>query len=1217
METNSVESFIINEKRDEINDEIDFIIGSRSVDKDQVEFLLKLIGKSYRDSIWVHENVLKKHHDGRRLIGMYRKQMPPQFDAKNIYDPSYNEIDRIVYRENQKYLVKWKNLPFTQLTWEENIDFYSLQLFESRIQAKHPKINRLAPKNHKKLNYIVNDSTMDCKLDNNQTITTNVFIDHYNQQSNVNIDSMHGIFSPISFLALCEKLYRECDEYGPFLILSPLDNILKIYQLVSTHPFLTTLCYYGHLENLEIINKHAFSSGNEFMFQIMITTPEIFSQPDHKLHLLDWTSALVFKTSSMSIPEGYLKSSNIICVHSEPLQNFAKTTNHLLGVLQKVDGCISSQDILRIRSSIKDYSKEEDDSNEIQVSYQLSYIECDLSEKQKKMIKLMITSNYPYPHNIKECLCRMCTHPYLIPNIEYQSNMNLIDVSTKMSVLMKLCKKGYDNNEHIVVVSQYEKMLDMIEDLFYSMRISFSRQNDGSRIILINSNYEDSFHQIGNPSKILVLDGNENLFTKYGDVYRLICSSCAEHQWKELDNDTILNLITFRAFERTVHLECDGIYLRSKPRPLQKFIIDHVSKTNVFMSKLYSNLSDSYHSQQYLENTQLSIRLRNQVFRLLRNFGWGCWQLFEPYLPLRLNSNIIRRISVSLLSYSLNFIENPEDFKIIQDILVDEVDYNSYIIFDDDFSNMVKNQATSFLSMVQNLYIVHIYTKSSSFKIPTIAIPRAAAQQTPWWNDESDMALILGIKEFGYGYIDMFPFSRDDRVVKIINTQSYLSIYNRAKILFDEIRKNTSLNDSMMELFLSPQHRGLISEGDLYKLYNRLMNYGHALNENGERDYSKTCDSIGIIGLNDQILTEIMDGLIVRCSSINFDHTLLKAGQKFLRKLRTIESIHILFSNRSRDSAINLINRAPKWKKVPTSLNANLEYELYMNIIEFGFSNLGQILEYDMFKSLNGDKFAKLISKLSTMSARVNIILEISKHSVEESQKEEVKSPKTKSRKQKQIDSPKQKKPIIENKIVEPIEQPRIVDIPQAPPSHHKELEGLSFPITITATSKIISLGDVVSDRPGFHSERYIYPAGFKTSRIHKSTVHPDQTTTWYSEIVDTGLETPIFRVQSEDGSSVYEGTTPTAPWSQILKDSAKLNGITGRALAVSGPEMYLLSNNLVSSYIEMLPGIEKCKKYVPKEIKQANKKEIIIESLPIERPASQKAKIRLLATPS
>ena len=136
----------------------------------------------------------------------------------------------------------------------------------------------------------------------------------------------------------------------------------------------------------------------------------------------------------------------------------------------------------------------------------------------------------------------------------------------------------------------------------------------------------------------------------------------------------------------------------------------------------------------------------------------------------------------------------------------------------------------------------------------------------------------------------------------------------------------------------------------------------------------------------------------------------------------------------------------------------------------------------------------------------------------------------------------------------------------------------LHLPLEITQTTKLYSLGEIVTDRPGFHTERYIYPRGYKISRIAKSTIVPEEMIVWYCEIIDTGEDTPLFKVTSEDGRAVYEGATPTAPWSQILRQIAKINGYSGRALSVSGPEQYLLSNKIINNLIMQMPGVDLCK---------------------------------------
>lgn len=81
---------------------------------------------------------------------------------------------------------------------------------------------------------------------------------------------------------------------------------------------------------------------------------------------------------------------------------------------------------------------------------------------------------------------------------------------------------------------------------------------------------------------------------------------------------------------------------------------------------------------------------------------------------------------------------------------------------------------------------------------------------------------------------------------------------------------------------------------------------------------------------------------------------------------------------------------------------------------------------------------------------------------------------------------PKRKKPGTAPKKVQPL---------------HLDVIGVPvFPIPL-GTLTVYDLGEVVHDRPGFHSERYIWPIGFRSTRIYPSMVDPESRIQYFCNI--------------------------------------------------------------------------------------------------------------------
>jgi hypothetical protein len=135
------------------------------------------------------------------------------------------------------------------------------------------------------------------------------------------------------------------------------------------------------------------------------------------------------------------------------------------------------------------------------------------------------------------------------------------------------------------------------------------------------------------------------------------------------------------------------------------------------------------------------------------------------------------------------------------------------------------------------------------------------------------------------------------------------------------------------------------------------------------------------------------------------------------------------------------------------------------------------------------------------------------------------------------------------------------------------------FPISLGALT-IHSIGQVVYDRPNYHTDKYIWPVGYKATRYYTSVKDTNNRCLYTCEIHDGG-ENPIFVLTSEDNpDQPIKQSSATAAWTVIVK---KVNEIkteeAGKKVFtnVSGPEYYGLAHPTVMKLISELPNAEKC----------------------------------------
>ncbi|KAF9365152.1 hypothetical protein BGX34_011208 [Mortierella sp. NVP85] len=141
------------------------------------------------------------------------------------------------------------------------------------------------------------------------------------------------------------------------------------------------------------------------------------------------------------------------------------------------------------------------------------------------------------------------------------------------------------------------------------------------------------------------------------------------------------------------------------------------------------------------------------------------------------------------------------------------------------------------------------------------------------------------------------------------------------------------------------------------------------------------------------------------------------------------------------------------------------------------------------------------------------------------------------------------------------------------------EAGNIKFPVTVGIIT-IWSIGHVVYDREAFHNDRYIWPVGYKMSRLYNSMIDPSNLTTYTCSVIDDG-EAPKFQIDAEDqpGKPIIAGSA-TGAWTHVVKAA---NAIRKRehSNSASGPDYFGFSNATIAKMIQDLPDVDKCSSYI------------------------------------
>ncbi|KAJ2611778.1 hypothetical protein H4S08_003000 [Coemansia sp. RSA 1365] len=147
---------------------------------------------------------------------------------------------------------------------------------------------------------------------------------------------------------------------------------------------------------------------------------------------------------------------------------------------------------------------------------------------------------------------------------------------------------------------------------------------------------------------------------------------------------------------------------------------------------------------------------------------------------------------------------------------------------------------------------------------------------------------------------------------------------------------------------------------------------------------------------------------------------------------------------------------------------------------------------------------------------------------------------------------------------------------------------------------EVHDLGRVIWEPETYHTSRYIWTPGFRSTSIHPSIKNNNTSCIYTSEVLEGNGEAPVFQVTAEDmPDKPFRASSSSGVWKQIL-DILTAKGINVKTHA-SGPQMYGLGNLGVTKLIQELEGAEKCSKYIKQKWIESNATNTHSTDTPVE----------------
>ena len=139
------------------------------------------------------------------------------------------------------------------------------------------------------------------------------------------------------------------------------------------------------------------------------------------------------------------------------------------------------------------------------------------------------------------------------------------------------------------------------------------------------------------------------------------------------------------------------------------------------------------------------------------------------------------------------------------------------------------------------------------------------------------------------------------------------------------------------------------------------------------------------------------------------------------------------------------------------------------------------------------------------------------------------------------------------------------------------------YPVIISNNLKILNLGTIVHDNKNYHSEKNIFPIGYKSVREHTSMFSLDRRAEYTCEILDGGPKPQYKVTSSEDPEHPIIKDSSTACWSVVGNAINKLQGNKRKKVTISGTERFGLCDSKVSKLLATLPNADKVIKQMSK----------------------------------
>jgi len=429
---------------------IDKILSHR-VAKSKDEFLVKFHGLAYVHAEWIpKEEILAESGGASRVSRFLNKPLKyHHFDDKNIFNPEFTQIDRIMYgwshpsaddpaKLETSYLVKWRALSADQSTWEKRTfleglpdGLDSIRAYEA-IPDPWKKRQGALPVGRRP------EAASWTKLEASPTYKSDNMLRSYqleglnwlvycwmHKQSCIIADEM-GLGKTVQTVSFLDLIYNRFGVRGPFLVVAPLSTLPHWQREFEAWTDLRVLVYHGTEVARDVMFEYEFfykdPNTDQIIpglckFDVILTTYEMTLSGQNHLRSIIWrvgvfdeAHRLKNKVSKAAEVMQLFQIEHKVLLTGTPIQNSVDELFALLNFLQphrffslehflKEYGNLKrSEDVERLQLLLKPLMLrrlKEDVEKSIPVKEE-TIIEVELTSMQKRYYRAILEKNFGF-----------------------------------------------------------------------------------------------------------------------------------------------------------------------------------------------------------------------------------------------------------------------------------------------------------------------------------------------------------------------------------------------------------------------------------------------------------------------------------------------------------------------------------------------------------------------------------------------------------------------------------------------------------------------------------------------------------------------------------------------------------------------------------------------------------------------------------------------------